>query len=48
MRPDEYMKTNAYRWTEAASLRVAYQNGYDDAKHEKQAHDKLMSMEPQA
>jgi hypothetical protein len=48
MRPDEWMNTNAYRWTEAASLRVAYQSGYEDARHEKNTMDNLMALEPTA
>jgi hypothetical protein len=34
LRPDEYMRTVAYRWQEAMALRNAYQIGVDDATRE--------------
>jgi hypothetical protein len=34
MRPDEYGRTEAYRWVEAVQIRNAYQAGIDDADDE--------------
>jgi hypothetical protein len=48
MRPDDYLRVNAYRWHEAVALRNAYNEGVQDAAREKQTHDKLLAMEPQA
>lgn len=43
MRPDEYAATNAWRWTEAVTLRAAFEQGKRDAHHEKETRDRLMS-----
>lgn len=48
MRPDEYMRTNAYQWHEAVVLRNAYEFGRQDARREKETNDKLMQMDMQA
>lgn len=43
MRPDEYAHTNARRWTEAVTLRNAYDGGVMDARKESQAIQHMMS-----
>ncbi len=48
MRPDEFAATNAWRWHEALTLRMAYQRGYEDARSEGATMQQLMSMEMQA
>jgi hypothetical protein len=42
MRPDEYMRQNAWRWQEAVTLRSAYLEGKEDATREKHTRDTLM------
>ncbi len=48
MRPDAFAETNAWRWHEALTLRVAYHRGYEDAKSEGATMQKLMGMEMHA
>ena len=43
MRPDEYANTNARRWTEAVTLRNAYDGGVMDARKESQAIQSMMN-----
>ena len=48
MRPDDFANTQARRWMEATACRVAFDEGQRDAAREGEAHQKLVTMAPQA
>jgi len=48
MRPDDYAKTQARRWTEASVCRSAFDQGVRDAAREGEAQQQLLRMEPVA
>lgn len=48
MRPDQFAKTNVFRWREAVACRGAYERGIQDATRENDAMTRLLAEDFQA
>lgn len=48
LRPDEFDRANARRWSEVAACRAAYEMGIRDAIAEQHAYRHALALEPQA